>query len=117
MLVTVSVDDKDGPYQGFWIDPVVFSDDGKHWATRVVRKQGYYILVDGRKKEVDPSCGPVHFSPNEKHLAYTIANKKRTKEYLVIDETEFKEYTEIGGDEFQFGSDGSLTFSPPPHVF
>jgi hypothetical protein len=111
MKATVRVDERYGPYEGIWIDPVVFSEDSRHWATRVVTKKEPYLLLDGRKIDVDPVVSTVHFSPDGQHLAYTIT-KNTTKEFLVIDETEFKAYTEIGGDKMEFSSDGSLTLFP-----
>lgn len=112
MKTTVWIDDQFGPYEGMWIDPVTFSHEGSRWATRVISKEGVYLLVDGVRIDIDAAPSQVHFSPDGKHLAYTLSQSKKSKEHLVIDETEFDTYTAIGGNDMEFSPDGTLTLFP-----
>lgn len=109
---SVMVDDKFGPYVGMWVDTVQFTDDSKHWVTRAVTKNAVYLIIDGETKLIKPICSSFHFSPNGKHLAYSIANKNQTKEFLIIDDTKFETYSEFGGDNLRFNPDNTLTYYP-----
>ena len=109
----VMIDDVRGPYEGLWIDPVTFTEDGSRWATRVIPDKGSaYLLVDGEKWNRDGDVGPVSMTPDGEHLAYAVSNAKGDKQYLVIDETRFATYTSVGPKDIRFDSDGGVVYYP-----
>lgn len=110
MQMTISVNDTYGPYSGIWIDPIVFSPDGKHWAARQILNKSVRLIIDGDLSDVKPVCSRIRFSPDSNHMSYTISDRKKEKETLYISDIEICTYSEIRGDEIEFSPNGSLTF-------